>query len=66
MPVKTMLIMDYGQNENKPTIASEAALAYNPVAEAATRSEVEKDCLPLAESKRLVLEMVHKHYHPEA
>ena len=66
MPVKTMLIMDYGQNENKPTIASEAALAYHPVTEAATRSEVEKDCLSLAESKRLVLEMVHKHYHPEA
>lgn len=58
--------MDYGQNENKPTIASEAALAYNPVTKAATRSEVEKDCLPLAESKHLVLEMVHRHYHPEA
>lgn len=61
-----MQIMDYGQNENKPTTASEAALAYEPIIETATRAEIEKGCLPLAESKRLVLEMIHKHFHPEA
>ena len=58
--------MDYGQNENKPTIASEAALAYEPITETVTRSEVEKECLPLAESKRLVIEMVHQHFHHKA
>lgn len=54
--------MDYEQNDKKPTMAAEAALAYNLVTETATRSEVERECLTLKESKRLVLEMVHQHF----
>lgn len=57
--------MEYGQNDNTPPMACEAALAYNPIIPSATISELEQECLPLEESKRLVLEMVHHHFRPE-
>ena len=56
--------MDYTQEDTAPSMAAEAALAFEPTVETVSYSEIERDCLPLEESKRLVLEMVHLHFHP--
>ena len=56
--------MDYTQEDTAPSMAAEAALALEPIVETVSCSEIERDCLPLEESKRLVLEMVHRHFHP--
>lgn len=58
--------MDYGQHDIKPTMAAEAAVAYEMTTELVSRSKIEKECLPLEVSKRLVLEMVRQHFHPES
>lgn len=58
--------MDYTQKDTTPSMVAEAALAFEPTVETVSYSEIERDCLPLEESKRLVLEMVHRHFHPEA
>ncbi len=58
--------MDYKQHDIQSTVASEAELAYESVMKQTSRSEIEKECLSLEESKRLILEMVHRHFHPES
>ena len=58
--------MDYGQHDIKPTMAAEAALAYEPTTRLVSHSKIEKECLSLEDSKRLVLDMVHRHFHPES
>lgn len=56
--------MEYTQDDISPTLAAEAALEYDSIVESVTFSEIERDCLSLEESKRLVLDMVHRHFHP--
>lgn len=46
-------------------MANEAALAYNMADKTTTMAELEAECMPLEESKRLLLEKVHQHYHPK-
>ena len=59
--------MEYdSQEERKTTMASEAALAYEVSTRTTTLAELEEECMPLEESKRLLLERVHQHYHPQA
>ena len=58
--------MDYdSQEERKTTMASEAALAYEVSTKTTTLAELEEECMTLEESKRLLLERVHQHYHPQ-
>ena len=58
--------MDYdSQEESKTTMASEAALAYDISVKTISEAEIESECMPLEESKRLLLERVHQHYHPQ-
>ena len=58
--------MDYEEKDTEPTMASESALAYEPIARIARRSDIEATCMTLEESKKLVLEMVHNHFHPKS
>ena len=58
--------MEYdSQEESKSTMANEAALAYNIADKTTSIAELEAECMPLEESKRLLLEKVHQHYHPK-
>lgn len=56
--------MDYEQNQTKPTIASEPICAYETDLEQVSAAVLEEDCLTLDESKKRLLQMVHRHYHP--
>ena len=58
--------MEYDQNDNETTKASEPAVAYEALTLQVDAVEIERECLSLEESKRLLLEKVHRHYHPEA
>lgn len=55
--------MEYNQNDNEITKASEPAFAYEVLTPQVDSVEIERECLSLEESKRLLLEKVHKHYH---
>ena len=55
--------MEYNQNDNEITEASEPAVAYEVLTPQVDSVEIERECLSLEESKRLLLEKVHKHYH---
>ena len=55
--------MEYNQNDNVITKASEPAVAYEVLTPQVDSVEIERECLSLEESKRLLLEKVHKHYH---
>ncbi len=55
--------MEYNQNDNEMTKASEPAVAYEVLTPQVDSVEIERECLSLEESKRLLLEKVHKHYH---
>ena len=55
--------MEYNQNDNEITKASEPAVAYEVLIPQVDSVEIEMECLSLEESKRLLLEKVHKHYH---
>lgn len=58
--------MEYdSQEESKSAMASEAALAYKVADKTTSMAELEAECMPLEESKQLLLEKVHKHYHPK-
>lgn len=56
--------MEYGQNDNNVTVASEPAVAYVALSPRVDAVEIERECLSLEESKRMLLEKVHQHYHP--
>lgn len=60
--------MEYNQNDNdnEVTKASEPAVAYSLRLPHVDAVEIERDCLSLEESKRLLLEKVHQHYHSKA
>ena len=55
--------MEYNQNDNEITKASEPAVAYEALTPQVDAVEIERECLSLEESKRLLLEKVHQHYH---
>ena len=55
--------MEYDQNDNEVTKASEPAVAYSVKLSRVDAVEIERECLSLEESKRLLLEKVHQHYH---
>ena len=55
--------MEYNQNDNEITKASEPAVAYEVLTPQVDSVKIERECLTLEESKRLLLEKVHKHYH---
>ncbi len=55
--------MEYNQNDNEITNASEPVVAYEVLTPQVDSVEIERECLSLEESKRLLLEKVHKHYH---
>ena len=55
--------MEYNQNDDEITKASEPAVAYEVLIPQVDSVEIERECLSLEESKRLLLEKVHKHYH---
>lgn len=57
--------MEYNQNDNEVTKASEPAVAYVARTPQVNAVEIERECLSLEESKRLLLEKVRRHYHPE-
>ncbi len=58
--------MEYNQNDNVITKASEPAVAYEVLTPQVDSVEIERECLSLEESKRLLLEKVHKHYHSKS
>lgn len=58
--------MEYNQNDNEITKASEPAVAYEVLTPQVDSVEIERECLTLEESKRLLLEKVHKHYHSKS
>ena len=58
--------MEYNQNDNEITKASESAVAYEVLTPQVDSVEIERECLSLEESKRLLLEKVHKHYHSKS
>lgn len=58
--------MEYNQNDNEITKASEPAVAYEVLISQVDSVEIERECLSLEESKRLLLEKVHKHYHSKS
>ncbi len=58
--------MEYNQNDNEMTKASEPAVAYEVLTPQVDSVEIERECLSLEESKRLLLEKVHKHYHSKS
>lgn len=58
--------MEYDQNDNKVTVASEPAVAYVALSPRVDAAEIGRECLSLVESKRLLLEKVYQHYHPKA
>lgn len=55
----------YDQDHSNPTMASESAVALEPATSTVTEAVLAEECLSLEESKKLVVEMVHRHYHPE-
>ena len=55
--------MEYNQKDNEMTKASESAVAYVALTPQVDSMELERECLSLEESKRLLLEKVHRHYH---
>ena len=60
--------MEYNQNDNdnEVTKASEPTVAYSVKLPHMDAAEIESECLSLEESKRLLLEKVHQHYHSKA
>ena len=58
--------MEYNQSDNEITKASEPAIAYEVLIPQVDSVEIERECLSLEESKRLLLEKVHKHYHSKS
>ena len=58
--------MEYNQNDDEITKASEPAVAYEVLTPQVDSVEIERECLSLEESKRLLLEKVHKHYHSKS
>ena len=58
--------MDYNQKDNEVTMASEPAVAYVALPPQVDSAEIERECLSVEESKRILLEKVHHHYHSEA
>ena len=57
--------MEYNPNDNEVTKASESAVAYVARLPHVNAVEIERECLSLEESKRILLDKVHRHYHPE-
>ena len=57
--------MEYDQNDNEITKASEPAIAYEALTPQMDSEEIERECLSLEESKRVLLDKVRRHYHPE-
>ncbi len=55
--------MEYNHNDNEMTKASEPAVAYEVLTPQVASVESEREGLSLEQSKRLLLEKVHKHYH---
>ena len=56
----------YDQDHTNPSMASESAVALDPVTATISESVLAEECLSLEESKKLVVDMVHHHYHPES
>lgn len=56
--------MDYEQNQPNPTLASEPTCIYETTTEQVSTAVLEEECLTLEESKRRLLQLVHRHYHP--
>lgn len=58
------------EEEGQRAKLHEPEAVYQPKAQMAgdypviTQRELDENCMTLEESKRLILEMVHKHYHP--
>ena len=58
--------MEYNQNDNEITKASEPAIAYEVLTPRVDSVEIKKECLSLEESKRLLLEKVYQHFHSKS
>ena len=56
----------YDQDHTNPSMASESAAALEPVTDSISESVLAEECMTLEESKKLVVDMVHRHYHPES
>lgn len=56
--------MEYEEKEDSASMVSEPAVAYLASSKARW-VEIESECLTLVESKQMLLEKVHQHYHPE-
>ena len=56
--------MDYKQDSEKHTTASEPSVAYKASPRTVSKKELQEHCLTLEESKQELLSMVHKHFHP--
>ena len=60
---KHTMCKPYDQEHTNPSMASESAFALEPVTDAISESVLAEECLSLEESKKLVVDMVHRHYH---
>ena len=58
--------MEYDQNDNEITKASEPAIAYEVLTPQVDSAEIKRECLSLEESKRLLLEKVYQHFHSKS
>lgn len=58
--------MEYNQNDNEITKASEPAIAYKVLTPQVDSAEIKRECLSLEESKRLLLEKVYQHFHSKS
>lgn len=63
---------EYEQSDNQNEMLAESALSYavpmpsdTIIVNSMTREELNEKCYSLEESKRLLTEMIHKHFHPE-
>jgi hypothetical protein len=56
--------MDYKQDREKETNASEPSVVYKTSPRTVSKKELRDHCLTLEESKKELLSMVHKHFHP--
>ena len=60
---KHTMCKPYDQEQTNPSMASESAAALEPVTDSISESVLAEECLTLEESKKLVVDMVHRHYH---
>ena len=58
--------MEYNQNDNEITKASEPAIAYEVLTPQVDSAEIKRECLSLEESKRLLREKVYQHFHSKS